>query len=158
MVWNQRNNSVFNKPALNLVDVEDFVLNFLQDYNLQGGSKSWFASELCGSNPLRLSKFCKLPSAENFKLSVDASLDVKGIKIGMGAIISDSNGAIVAGLCSSYAEIFTPIYAEAMALHTALFCCVVVQFPIELVETDYQILDNKIKHKWKDRFSLFDLF
>ncbi|KAF4362630.1 hypothetical protein G4B88_026192 [Cannabis sativa] len=32
MVWNQRNNVVFNKPALTVVDVEHFVIDLLQKY------------------------------------------------------------------------------------------------------------------------------
>ncbi|KAF4346257.1 hypothetical protein G4B88_017314 [Cannabis sativa] len=78
-------------------------------------------------------------------------------KIGIGASVFDSKGDIVATMSSPCDGVLPPLLAEAKALLWALRWCIAVEFPLDRIETDSQLLVRKVRHRWKDKSPLFDL-
>jgi hypothetical protein len=69
-------------------------------------------------------KFWKPPVAGFVKINWDASLNVKSALIGMGCVIRNAEGFVVAAKCGITRAVAEPVCAEAMAALFALeLCC-----------------------------------
>ncbi|XP_060962447.1 uncharacterized protein LOC133032499 [Cannabis sativa] len=71
-----------------------------------------------------------------FKLNVDASIDKHTNSIGIGAIIRNTTGGVVACLLKSLFGTFAAMEAEAVALMVALDWTLTIGLPISSFETD----------------------
>uniref|UniRef100_A0A803Q450 RNase H type-1 domain-containing protein n=1 Tax=Cannabis sativa TaxID=3483 RepID=A0A803Q450_CANSA len=63
---------------------------------------------------------------------------------GYGAIVQDYSGRVIVGFSSSAASGLSTLFAEAEAMLRALNWCKEVQFPIDLIVSDIQVLTSKI--------------
>lgn len=68
-------------------------------------------------------KFWKPPGAGFVKINWDASLNVKSALIGMGCVIRNAEGFVVAAKCGISRAVAEPVCAEAMAALFALEFC-----------------------------------
>ncbi|KAF4357323.1 hypothetical protein F8388_002831 [Cannabis sativa] len=97
------------------------------------------------------------PKVGSFKLLVDAAISNQLQKIGIGASVFDSKSDIVATMSSPCDGVLPPLLAKAKALLWVLRWCIAVEFPLDRIETDSQLLVRKVRHRWKDKSPLFDL-
>ncbi|XP_042944640.1 uncharacterized protein LOC122278525 [Carya illinoinensis] len=82
----------------------------------------------------------KKPDAMICKVNWDAALDVKNKQVAIGIIVRDSEGEILACLCSKLSIVVKAIVAEAYALRRALFFCLELGLQKVLLEGDSQVV------------------
>jgi signal transduction histidine kinase len=73
--------------------------------------------------PTRVAPLWQKPSAGKVKTNWDAAIDVQHKCMGVGVIIHDDVGAVVAAMCSKVPYITDPALAEAIALWKAVSLC-----------------------------------
>ncbi|XP_060962319.1 uncharacterized protein LOC115696532 [Cannabis sativa] len=155
-IWNRRNITLFNKRRISFSSAEFQVKGLLQAYDKaqtfhnpnsfedsQEGSQNSFTPDA--------------PKVGSFKLLVDAAISNQLQKIGIGASVFDSKSDIVATMSSPCDGVLPPLLAKAKALLWVLRWCIAVEFPLDRIETDSQLLVRKVRHRWKDKSPLFDL-
>ncbi|XP_062171126.1 uncharacterized protein LOC133876913 [Alnus glutinosa] len=90
------------------------------------------------------SNFCKLwkpPVAGFLKVNWDASLNVKSELVGLGCVIRNVEGFVVAAKCCVRKSVVDPVCAEAMATLVALdFCCEMGYVNIQCESDSLQII------------------
>uniref|UniRef100_A0A803PJT8 Reverse transcriptase domain-containing protein n=1 Tax=Cannabis sativa TaxID=3483 RepID=A0A803PJT8_CANSA len=84
----------------------------------------------------------------------DAATDTKHSKIGLGAIIKDWTGRIIAGILLPIPALVSPLMAEAMALKSALDWCCSIRIPLASIFTDSKQLISKINSSKKELSAL----
>lgn len=70
------------------------------------------------------------------KTNWDAALDLKYKCMGVGIIVRDSDGAVVAALCSTIPYIFDPTLAEGVSLWRVVLLCLDLEIPRLILEGD----------------------
>ncbi|XP_060961850.1 uncharacterized protein LOC133032047 [Cannabis sativa] len=97
------------------------------------------------------------PEANGYKLNVDAAIDVHQKVIGIGAIIRDSNGNVVAAFSKQQPGNFSSHEMEAIALFQSLNWVIQQQLPISLVESDALMVVNALRAPFNSISSFHDL-
>ncbi|TXG55030.1 hypothetical protein EZV62_020286 [Acer yangbiense] len=76
------------------------------------------------------------PESENFKLNVDAAIDKDRGRVGIGLIIRDCNGEVLASCAQRIDDFCTPMVAEAVAILRGLMFAREVGIWPQVVESD----------------------
>uniref|UniRef100_A0A803PF76 RNase H type-1 domain-containing protein n=1 Tax=Cannabis sativa TaxID=3483 RepID=A0A803PF76_CANSA len=92
-----------------------------------------------------------------FKLNVDAVLDSSRSKIGIGVIVRNSAGQVIAALSTPAIGNFKPQEIEAKAMSVGLSWAQKYQLPIDFVETDCLILVNALNGCISQHSGFYDL-
>uniref|UniRef100_A0A803QB99 Reverse transcriptase n=1 Tax=Cannabis sativa TaxID=3483 RepID=A0A803QB99_CANSA len=116
-IWNHRNKFLFADKKHVYMDIEPFIVSYLQDYKvaqamiiLQSDSSTQ-NQEAAQSRPTS-----SLSILEQYKLSVDAAIKRQVNKHGYGVVVQDSNDRVIAEIYSSTTSGVPPIFAEVEAL------------------------------------------
>ncbi|XP_042973040.1 uncharacterized protein LOC122304840 [Carya illinoinensis] len=82
----------------------------------------------------------KEPDAMVCKVNWDAALDVKNKQVGIGIIVRDSEGEILAYLCSKLSIVVKAVVVEAYALRRAMFSYLELGLQKVMLEGDSQVV------------------
>uniref|UniRef100_A0A803PYM6 RNase H type-1 domain-containing protein n=1 Tax=Cannabis sativa TaxID=3483 RepID=A0A803PYM6_CANSA len=93
------------------------------------------------------SSSCYSMNLNEYKLNVDATLDVQNFYTCLEAVVRDWEGNIVAGFLAPKTGASLPLFAKAKALLYGLLWCTAIKLPITHIKTDCLQLAMKIKHK-----------
>uniref|UniRef100_A0A803PJA4 RNase H type-1 domain-containing protein n=1 Tax=Cannabis sativa TaxID=3483 RepID=A0A803PJA4_CANSA len=97
------------------------------------------------------------PKEGHYQLYTDAATDTKHFRIGLGAIIKDWTGRIIAGISLPIPAQVSPLMAEAMALKSTLDWCCSILIPLASIFTDSKQLISKINSSKKELSALADI-
>jgi len=120
-IWLRRNSLVFQGSFLSPHRVWEESLSSLDDFRIcsQGEENLAKASTHSASSPLEV--WCP-PPANFFKINWDASIDIKGNRIGIGLVVRDSRGECIAAKCVCLLVKGDSRIAESLvALHAVYF-------------------------------------
>ncbi|KAK3194881.1 hypothetical protein Dsin_026191 [Dipteronia sinensis] len=109
-VWSLRNAKTHGAPYANVYEVADWAKNFLTEY------KECNAREKVSSLVRRGNVVWPHPSPGVFKVNCDASIDVKGGRIGFGLVIRDTSGFVMVASSQVIVGNFNAQVAEASAI------------------------------------------
>lgn len=88
------------------------------------------------------------PPGENYlKANWNATLDVKSRKMGIGVIIKNEKGEVIATCCDSRDYVNQLALAECLALRKAMGFCRDLSFNRVILEGDAQVIVNVVKPK-----------
>uniref|UniRef100_A0A803QG04 Reverse transcriptase n=1 Tax=Cannabis sativa TaxID=3483 RepID=A0A803QG04_CANSA len=93
----------------------------------------------------------------SYQLCTDAAINERNGKVGLGAVVKDWNGQVLAGVSVPFSAKIYPIMAEAMALRLGLNWCCNVRLPLSIIHTDCQQLVHKIYSHKRERSALADV-
>uniref|UniRef100_A0A803PBG8 RNase H type-1 domain-containing protein n=1 Tax=Cannabis sativa TaxID=3483 RepID=A0A803PBG8_CANSA len=144
LIWEYHSSGLFTILGL-LQDFDD-----AQDFHAHPVPKVFLGCSHGNSIPV-------IPKPCYFKLYVDVALNDHKHKVGIGAVVTNSKGDIVASMSSPFDGILSPLFAEAKVLLWALRRCMVVRFPLDCIASDCQLLVHRVKHRWKDKSALSDV-
>ncbi|KAF5468669.1 hypothetical protein F2P56_012808 [Juglans regia] len=85
------------------------------------------------------------PGGSVIKANWDAAVDAKNKCVGIGVVVRDSNGEILACLCSRFAHNSNPYVAEALSLRKAVTFCSEMGFSDVVLGGDSLIIVNATK-------------
>lgn len=109
-IWFRRNQFVHSNGSSSFMEVLDWAHSYLQDFRK--------ASKM--ENPSlvleRASPKWKPPDQGVYKINTDAALDERGFQSGIGVIIRDYQGHVMASLCQNFKACYKPQIVEAMAV------------------------------------------
>jgi ribonuclease HI len=131
-VWLRRNKMIFEgvftylrKVFQTATDQLEFYLQVSQDVNCKGREKHPPANERW-----------KTPPKGIMKLNWDAAIDRNKKLMGIGIVVRDFTGEVVATQCTTKAYVCNPVVAEAMALWTAVVLLGQLSFMDVILEGD----------------------
>ncbi|KAF5481089.1 hypothetical protein F2P56_001774 [Juglans regia] len=90
------------------------------------------------------------PSVNWFKANWDAALDVKQRKVGLGVVIKNDRGEVMAACCESKNFVEQPAIAEGWALRKAMELCEDLKFNKVILEGDAQVVVNAVNSQTED--------
>ncbi|KAF5477039.1 hypothetical protein F2P56_003718 [Juglans regia] len=93
------------------------------------------------------------PQLDVFKANWDAAIDKGNSRLGIGVIVRNSEGSVMASLCSSMDLILDPLLGEAVAARRASSFCVELGLQHIILEGDSLSVVKAIQHKedsWSD--------
>ncbi|XP_042956923.1 uncharacterized protein LOC122292545 [Carya illinoinensis] len=99
-----------------------------------------------GTSCRREGKWTK-PDAQWVKANWDASISAAMKKVGMGMVIWDEEGEIMAYLCTAVDCLQDPTIGEALALRRAMLLCEELGFLKVILEGDSQVIVKAINRK-----------
>uniref|UniRef100_A0A803PSG1 RNase H type-1 domain-containing protein n=1 Tax=Cannabis sativa TaxID=3483 RepID=A0A803PSG1_CANSA len=85
------------------------------------------------------------PPSSKLKLNTDASINMSSSLIGLGALLRNSHGEIVAAMTTSIKGHLKPEEMEAMALFWSLKTLVQLELSVHLIETDSLLVVRNLK-------------
>uniref|UniRef100_A0A803QJN9 Reverse transcriptase domain-containing protein n=1 Tax=Cannabis sativa TaxID=3483 RepID=A0A803QJN9_CANSA len=165
-IWFERNAEYHNKPSKKAAAVLDFATNYLLKYqNAQASSSHNAGSATSTASRASVTQETPLPSPTalwtapplgKLKLNSDAACNKALGKIGIGAVVRDSFGVIVAALSKPIQGCFKPEEMEAVALAHSLKWAANLGLSINFIETDSLLVvqDLKIAHMCNSAFHL----
>uniref|UniRef100_A0A803P2V0 RNase H type-1 domain-containing protein n=1 Tax=Cannabis sativa TaxID=3483 RepID=A0A803P2V0_CANSA len=93
----------------------------------------------------------------SYQLYTDAAIHDRNSKIGLGAVVKDWNGQVVAGVSVPLSAKITPAMDEAMALRLGLNWCCNVRIPLSTIFTDCKQLVSKVYSRKRELSALADV-
>ena len=113
-IWHNRNQLVHNEKGLSPLQIWDLVRSIIQDFHEANNKLSFVKYE---SNVGWLA-----PLPGYFKVNVDGALPLDGNGTsGVGAIVHNSDGKVVAALCKALPSIYPAEWTELFALEQCIF-------------------------------------
>ena len=79
-----------------------------------------------------------------FKINIDATLNVHGQMSGLGVVIRDCNGQVMASLCSQLGVCYSPEIAEVLAIRRGLRLAMETGLVPVVLESDASVVVNAI--------------
>uniref|UniRef100_A0A803QEE6 RNase H type-1 domain-containing protein n=1 Tax=Cannabis sativa TaxID=3483 RepID=A0A803QEE6_CANSA len=144
-IWTERNRVVHGfttKPAPTLAS---FAVNYLSNFWTTKGKYHNAAS----NNPIPAQVAAnapwKPPTGTNLKLNVDAALDANRNIIGVGVVVRNSAGRVLAALAKLIIGNFASHEMEANVMFHSLNWVIQLQLPIGIVETDALLVANALQ-------------
>uniref|UniRef100_A0A803QC75 Reverse transcriptase domain-containing protein n=1 Tax=Cannabis sativa TaxID=3483 RepID=A0A803QC75_CANSA len=177
-IWTERNRIVHGHKARPAKDLASYAVTYLLNYRNAQQRVRLNDLTTCTSRPpqeILYSFFYQIasaspkpqvvpaaqqwrpPEANSYKLNVDAAIDVHQKVIGIGAIIRDSNGNVVAAYSKQQPGHFSSHEMEAIALFQSLNWVIQQQLPISLVESDALMVVNALRAPFNSISSFHDL-
>lgn len=137
-IWNRRNNLCLGKPALPL----DKVLEFTQE-RLMGT----VATNERSSHPHgRATNHWTTPDANGFKINFDGAIFADRDRAGIGVVIRNDVGMIMASLTQQIPLPTSVIEVEALAARRALELALELGFDDIILEGDFELLIKNLKN------------
>uniref|UniRef100_A0A803NGI9 Reverse transcriptase domain-containing protein n=1 Tax=Cannabis sativa TaxID=3483 RepID=A0A803NGI9_CANSA len=139
-LWNDRNNFIHGKPGLSPTQLWAKSVAYFCNFQQQStSSKSIRDSTGAAAQPHWIS-----PPLDKLKMNVDAACDISRNKIGVGIIIRNSSGQVVAAYSKPLTGRLKPQEMEAKALLIGINWAARCNLSINLFESDSLILVNSI--------------
>ncbi|TXG48435.1 hypothetical protein EZV62_027729 [Acer yangbiense] len=122
-----------------LCDTLPWAVNFLEEYRQANGKPG----NPVASIPSVLCPWCP-PAVGTFKVNTDAAIDVVSNKVGIGIIIQDFLGSVMASSVQMIAASYSPQLAEAFAIFRGLHFVEECGLLPYAIESDVQVVINLI--------------
>uniref|UniRef100_A0A803NWP6 Reverse transcriptase domain-containing protein n=1 Tax=Cannabis sativa TaxID=3483 RepID=A0A803NWP6_CANSA len=152
-IWEFRNKKLFRNANPDAGDVVQWTSTYLSQYREAQVKRIDIepACQSCVSS--------SVPQAKegSYQLYTDATIHDRNGKIGLGAVIKDWNGQVIAGFSVPLLAKITPALAEAWALRLGLNWCCNVRIPLSTIFTDCKQLTSKIFSRKKELSALADV-
>lgn len=104
--------------------------------------------ELCsGEPPVQERRRWKLPPEGVVKTNWDDALDISNKRMGVGVVVRDASGAILASMVTTIPFIRDPTVAEAMAAWKAVVFCSELGFQRVIFEGDALEIVNALRQE-----------
>uniref|UniRef100_A0A803P119 Uncharacterized protein n=1 Tax=Cannabis sativa TaxID=3483 RepID=A0A803P119_CANSA len=140
-LWHDRNNSLFGKQTNLPTIIVDNALHFLNEFH----SHTSRQAPLPFAKPV-MNKSWQPPPHGQLKLNVDAALDSAAGVMGIGGIVRDSNGNVVAAISKSIRGCFQVKEIEAHAISLCLQWLHHSGYVIHFIETDAQLVSQSVNN------------
>ncbi|KAM6557292.1 hypothetical protein CsatB_004311 [Cannabis sativa] len=139
-LWNDRNNFIHGKPGLSPTQLWAKSVAYFCNFQQQStSSKSIRDSTGAAAQPHWI-----CPPLDKLKMNVDAACDISRNKIGVGIIIRNSSGQVVAAYSKPLTGRLKPQEMEAKALLMGINWAARCNLSVNLFESDSLILVNSI--------------
>uniref|UniRef100_A0A803P3N7 RNase H type-1 domain-containing protein n=1 Tax=Cannabis sativa TaxID=3483 RepID=A0A803P3N7_CANSA len=148
-----RNKKLFRNIHSDAAELVQWASSYLLQYR-DAQARKIDAEPTCH---LRTSSVVNQAKEESYQLYTDATINDKNSKIGLGAVVKDWNGQVIATVSVPLSAKVTPTMAEAMALRSGLSWCCSVRIPLSTIFTDSKQLANKIHSHKKELSALADV-
>ncbi|KAF5449835.1 hypothetical protein F2P56_030240 [Juglans regia] len=130
-LWLRRNTFVFENKLLSHNNVIRAAIDSLEEYQTTNVQMTENRSRAEG-----LDQKWKPPNVNCLKANWDAALDVKLRRVGLGVIIRNNKGEVMATGCDSKSYVEQPAIAEGWALSKAMELCKDLSFNRVILEGD----------------------
>ncbi|KAK0607443.1 hypothetical protein LWI29_015165 [Acer saccharum] len=137
-VWFRRNNLVHSAVLLPDSEVVEWASLFIQEFRA-ANVKVLKAVSVQSALPR-----WKAPPDGVFKINTDAALNEQGLVSGLGVVIRDCQGQVMASLCSQMGVCYSPEIAEALAIRRGLQLAVETGLVPAMLESDASVVVNAI--------------
>ncbi|KAM6563086.1 hypothetical protein CsatB_023084 [Cannabis sativa] len=157
-IWTERNRVVHGSSAKPASILASFAVNYLS--NFRSATKKYHtaatsAPTLPTSAP-GATKWTPLTGL-NLKLNVDAALDANRNIVGVGVVVRNSAGHVLAAMVKLIISNFASHIMEAKAMFHSLNWVIQLQLPITIVETDALLVANALQYGSTAIFSYHDI-
>ncbi|KAF4404311.1 hypothetical protein G4B88_014767 [Cannabis sativa] len=158
LLQNTRNSILFKKNHTTN-NVEEFVVNYLQEYKDAQHSQQHDSQPSEDSNIPQSSHQLRPPSLspETPALFVDAATDQLKSLTGAGFVFKRGHQTVLASNFSKLLGVVSPIFSEGQALLQSLNWCIDSQFTPQVVFSDCLNLVSKVNGDWQDNSALSGL-
>ncbi|KAK6117351.1 hypothetical protein DH2020_048942 [Rehmannia glutinosa] len=131
-IWFARNKKVFSNHALKTKEVLDVAGRTMSSYQA-----CWRGTEIIPTkHPVDRSKRWIPPKPGELKMNVDASFRADSNQVGIGCIVRDSTGCVIACCSNIVCGCSDPLTAEALAMREGLDFVNQLGLQIQEIETD----------------------
>ncbi|KAM6592878.1 hypothetical protein CsatA_000581 [Cannabis sativa] len=155
-IWTERNQVVHGGKAKPVISLAGFASRYLGNYFAARQKELPPPTPAVATAPAIHRQVPWIPPISgSYKLNVDAALNVGSNIIGVGAIVRDAAGNVVAALSKPIVGNFASHEMEAKALFHGLNWVLQMQLPIDYIETDALMVSNAI-HNPPVAFTAFD--
>lgn len=120
-LWYRRNKFVFEKKFWGPVRVVQTAVTVLEGFYSANEKR---ANMNKGEGGERGRCYWRCPTDVAFKVNFDGAVDKGLSKVGMGVVIRDRQGEVVAAMSISRRDVQNPFLAEGMALWRAMVFCI----------------------------------
>uniref|UniRef100_A0A803Q5N4 Reverse transcriptase domain-containing protein n=1 Tax=Cannabis sativa TaxID=3483 RepID=A0A803Q5N4_CANSA len=144
----ERNRVVHGSTAKPAPTIASFVVNYLSNFRTAKGKKYHTAATNNATQPALAAANAtwKPPTGTDLKLNVDAALDANWNIIGVGAVVRDATGHVLAALAKPIIGNFASHEMEAKAMFHSLNWIIQLQLPIAIVQTDALVVANALQN------------
>uniref|UniRef100_A0A803PQ54 Reverse transcriptase domain-containing protein n=1 Tax=Cannabis sativa TaxID=3483 RepID=A0A803PQ54_CANSA len=152
-IWEFRNKKLFrnaNPDAGNLVQWTTAYLSQYREAQVKN-------IRVDSTSQVRASVLAPQAREGSYQLYTDAAIQDRNGKIGLGAVVKDWKGQVVAGVSMPLSAKIAAVMVEAMALRLGLNWCCNVRLPLSIILTDCQQLVNKVYSHKRERSALADV-
>ncbi|KAF4346548.1 hypothetical protein G4B88_021721 [Cannabis sativa] len=158
LIWNTRNSILFKKNHTTN-NVEEFAVNYLQEYKDAQHSQQHDSQPSEDSNIPQSSHQHRPPSLspETPALFVDAAIDHHKSLTGAGFVFKRGHQTVLASKFSRLPGVVSPIFSEGQALLQSLNWCIDSQYTPQVVFSDCLNLVSKVNGDWQDNSALSGL-
>ncbi|KAM6576524.1 hypothetical protein CsatB_028361 [Cannabis sativa] len=154
-LWSERNAEYHGKKTKLVQIIYDYVVKYLADYRKAQARTSSFTQQhhtTTSANIPAATTMTEKPTPKwtapppgQLKLNTDAAINMSSSLIGLGAILRNSHGKIVAAMSTSVKGRCKPEEIEAMALSWSLKTLLQLELPVHLIETDSLLVVQNLK-------------
>uniref|UniRef100_A0A803P614 Reverse transcriptase domain-containing protein n=1 Tax=Cannabis sativa TaxID=3483 RepID=A0A803P614_CANSA len=139
----ERNRVVHGSSAKPASFLASFAVNYLSNFR-SATRKYHTVSPSASPMPTSVQGAAKWtpPTGLNLKLNVDAALDANRNIVGVGAVVRNSDGHVLAAMAKPIVGNFASHIMEAQAMFHSLNWVIQLQLPISIVETDALLVAN----------------
>ncbi|KAM6563234.1 hypothetical protein CsatB_023232 [Cannabis sativa] len=153
-IWSDRNNYIHCKQLKHPMAISSQAEAYLANFHSVKSATAPAVS--CVAADARTVKWVP-PTESNLKMNVDAALDSSRNKIGIGVIIRDSTGRVIAAMSKPVVGNFKSQEMEAKAMFWGLQWAKQLQLQPHCVETDCLMLVHALQGKQSQLSSFHDL-
>ncbi|KAM6566407.1 hypothetical protein CsatA_025535 [Cannabis sativa] len=130
-IWKERNNVTHGGTSKPLSQIVSNIKRLFEEH-----IKAWNQRSFTNCSPCNSASNWSNPPYGQLKLNVDAAIDESSRTIGIGAILRNSNGDIVACFSKPMFGNFSVLQAECMAIVVAVDWIISSRLEINIVESD----------------------
>ncbi|XP_018820941.2 uncharacterized protein LOC108991215 [Juglans regia] len=147
-IWYRRNKYVFENKFWRPGNVVQMAVTGLEDYYSVNEKKTGLNK---GKGEDRGKSHWRCPVDVDFKVNFDGAFDQSSSKIGMGVVIRDKKGEVVAALSASRREGQNAFVAEGMALWRAMeFCLEIGMVDVEFDGDSKELIEAVMSDEEED--------
>jgi ribonuclease HI len=148
-IWTARNKRIFENIKKDPYQITSWTSNFLLEFQSAQSKRSSSVSLPSDPDPKQDRSQARWvpPSCDLYKFIVDASIPKSSNFVGVGAVIRNSSGLVMAALAQNLPGKFTVKEAEALALRYGLSWALEVFLPIHFVESDAKTVVQALERK-----------
>ncbi|XP_035551149.1 uncharacterized protein LOC118349712 [Juglans regia] len=146
-IWHRRNKVVFENKFVSPGTVVQLAIGGLDEFHvanqIKGVNQKHTAEGGRGEN-------WKRPNGQWFKANFDGALNMEMQKMGMGIVVRDSKGEVIASLCGTKGSVTSPFIAELNALWRTMDFCSELGLQDVIIEGDAKELIDAINTETED--------
>nr|XP_023896770.1 uncharacterized protein LOC112008672 [Quercus suber] len=141
LIWTQRNQVRMSQPNISVHQILTSAKECVTEFKLIEPVPFFTRFDLSSVR----AKWCP-PNPDMVKINCDGATFKEQKKSGIGVIIRDSNGLVMASMSKLLPQQYTPLEIETMVASSALEFAVELGFSQAILEMDSQVLTNALRH------------